>query len=309
MLAVTAQTVRQLTADGFFRGCSFGLLGVGFAMILGVTGRFHFAYGFTYALAVYLAYTLTFRGPELPFWPAAIIAVLLTALLGAGLERGVYRPLAANAGPNALLAVFVAALGLGIAGDNVISLFWGSQSQAYFGPKQKAYTVWDAIFLNFDVWQASAGIVITIVLALMLKFTPLGRQIKATRVNPDLAKTIGINANFVYVIVFFIGTLCAGVAAVFYGMKYTVAPGMGATPVIYAFVVAFLAGTAKSPIRVFVTGIAVGLVEQYASIWFSVRWTQTVVFVLLVGYLAYLAIKSSAWRARFRPLSLSRGRA
>ena len=62
MFAVSWLTVRQLTVDGFFRGCSYGLLGVGFAMILGVTGRFHFAYGFTYTLAVYLAFTFTFRG-------------------------------------------------------------------------------------------------------------------------------------------------------------------------------------------------------------------------------------------------------
>ena len=62
VFAVSWLTVRQLTVDGFFRGCSYGLLGVGFAMILGVTGRFHFAYGFTYTFAVYLAYTFTFRG-------------------------------------------------------------------------------------------------------------------------------------------------------------------------------------------------------------------------------------------------------
>ena len=37
---------------------------------------------------------------------------------------------------------------------------------------------------------------------------------------------------------------------------------MGYAPVIYAFVVAFLAGTARSPIRVFLIGIVVGLIEQ-----------------------------------------------
>jgi hypothetical protein len=83
---------------------------------------------------------------------------------------------------------------------------------------------------------------------------------------------------------------------------------MGATPVIYAFVVAFLAGTARSPIRVFVIGILIGLIEQYSSIWLSVRWTQTAVFVILVGYLTYLAIKTSAWRARFRNFSFARTR-
>ena len=299
ILAVSAETLRQLTVDGFFRGCSYGLLGVGFALILGVTGRFHFAYGFTYTLAAYMAFTFTFR-VDLPFWPGAVLGVLVAALVGASIERFVYRPLVANAGPNALLAVFVAALGLGIAGDNLVRLFWGSETQAYFGPEKKAYHVWDTVFLNFDVWQAASGIVITILLALTLRYSALGRRIKATRVNPDLARTIGIDADSTYVICFFLGTICAGVAAIWYALKFTVDPAMGAAPIIYAFVVAFLAGTARSPIRVFVTGIVVALIEQYSSIWLSVRWTQTAVFVVLVGYLSVLAVRSSAFIARFR---------
>jgi branched-chain amino acid transport system permease protein len=299
VFAVSWLTVRQLTVDGVFRGCSFGLLGVGFAMILGVTGRFHFAYGFTYTLAVYLAFTFTFR-VDWPFWPSAIVAVLLTACLGAGIERVVYRPLANNAGATALLAVFVAALGLGIAGENIIRLFWGSESQAYFGPTQKVYEFWDAVYTNFDVWQGLSGVVIVVVLTLMLRFTSLGRRIKATRSNPDLARTIGINADNTYVICFFIGTLCAGVSAVWYGLNLTVSPEIGAAPVIYSFVVAFLAGTASSPVRVFLTGIVVALIEQYSSIWLSVQWTQSAVFVVLVLYLSYLAFNASALRTKFR---------
>lgn len=299
ILAVDAETLRQLTVDGFFRGCSYGLLGVGFALILGVTGRFHFAYGFTYTLAAYMAFTFTFR-VDIPFWPGAVLGVLVAAAVGASIERVVYRPLVANAGPNALLAVFVAALGLGIAGDNMIRLFWGSETQAYFGPEKKAYHVWDTVFLNFDVWQAASGIIITVSLALTLRYSALGRRIKATRVNPDLARTIGIDADSTYVICFFLGTICAGVAAIWYALKFTVDPAMGSGPIIYAFVVAFLAGTARSPIRVFVTGIVVALIEQYSSIWLSVRWTQTAVFVVLVGYLTVLAVRSSAFIARFR---------
>jgi branched-subunit amino acid ABC-type transport system permease component len=130
----------------------------------------------------------------------------------------------------------------------------------------------------------------------------LGRRIKATRVNPELARTIGIDADSTYVICFFLGTICAGVAAIWYGLKFTVDPGMGYSPIIYAFVVAFLAGTTRSPIRVFVTGVMVALIEQYSSIWLSVRWTQTAVFVVLVGYLTVLAVRSSAFATRFRRL-------
>ena len=300
LLAVLdAATVKQYTVDGFFRGCSYGLLGAGFALILGVTGRFHFAYSFTYTLAAYMAYTFTFRS-DLPFWPSALMGVLFAAIVGVLIERIVYRPLASRAGANVLLAVFVASLGLGIAGENFIRLVWGSETQSYYGPDKVAYTIWGTTFLNFDVWQAGSAIGLVVVMALLLRYTALGRQIKATRVNPELARTIGINSATIYLICFFIGSIFAGVAAIWYGLKYTVDPGMGYNPVIYAFVVAFLAGTAKSPIRVLITGIMVGLIEQYSAIWLSARWTQTAVFVVLVLYLTALAIRTSGVTARLR---------
>ena len=249
-------------------------------------------------MAAYLAFTFTFR-VDWPFWPSAVLGVLLSAVVGALIEARVYRPLAANAGATALLAVFVASLGIGIAGENVIRLLWGSETQAYYGPAKKAYTQWGVTFINFDVWQAVSAIVIVLALAAMLRYTALGRRIKATRINPDLARTIGIDADRTYVIVFFLGTICGGVAAFWYALKYTVDPAMGTLPVTYTFVVAFLGGTARSPIRVFLMGIVVALIEQYASIWLSVQYTQTAVFVVLVGYLTYLAIKSSAFMARF----------
>jgi branched-subunit amino acid ABC-type transport system permease component len=180
----------------------------------------------------------------------------------------------------------------------MIRLLWGSNTQAYYGPQKKPYELWDTIFTNFDVWQAASAIVIVAAIATMLKFTGLGRRIKATRINPDLARTIGIDADRTYVICFVIGTACAGVAAIWYGLKYTVDPAMGFNPVIYAFVVAFLAGTASSPIRVFIVGIGVALIEQYASIWLSSRFTQTAVFVILVLYLAWKAFQSSSLRVR-----------
>jgi len=294
-----AATIKQLTVDGFFRGCSYGLLGAGFALILGVTGRFHFAYGATYVFAAYMAWWLTFeRGYS--FWPSAIGAILLAGLAGISCERFVYRPLAKNAGANALLAIFVASLGLGIAVENIIRYIWTSQNKPYYGPDKVDYTVSGTTFLNFDVWAAGSAIALVVILSLLLRYTPLGRQIKATRVNPDLANIIGINAGRVYLICFFIGSIFAGTAAFWYALKYTVDPGMGFSPVIYAFVVAFLAGTASSPIRVFITGIIVALIEQYSSIWLSARWTQTAVFVVLVAYLVFLAAKGISFVNRLR---------
>lgn len=286
-----AETVAQLTANGIFAGSAYGLLGVGFAIILGVTGRFHFAYSFTYTFAAYMAYTITFRGLKLPFWPGAIVGVLCATAVGVLIERFVYRSLVRRAGATALLAVFVAALGLGIAGQNMVALFWSQRTQAYFGPEKKAWSIWKVRFENFAAWQVVSAVIFVGLLVALLRFTGLGRAIKATRVNPELATIIGINANSIYIVCFAIGTFFAGVAAFWQGLRFSVEPGMGQRPVIFAFVVAFLAGTASSPTRVFITGIVVGLIEQWASIWLSTRWTETTVFVLLVGYLVSLSLK------------------
>ncbi|CAB4725416.1 MAG: hypothetical protein F2934_06600 [Actinobacteria bacterium] len=298
MFAVTIgrEIFAQLTANGLFRGTSYGLLGAGFALILGVTGRFHFAYGLTYTLAAYFAFTLhargTWAGPfsnGIPFIIAGIIGILASSVVGVGIERFIYRPIAKRAGATALLAIFIAALGLGIAGQSLISLLWGQQSVGFYDRgnhlTKVGWRLWKVTFENLDVIQSITSITLIIVFSLILRFTPLGRQMRATRVNPDLATIIGINSKRIYLTCFFIGTLFCAVSAFWYGLQYTVNPDMGARPVITAFVVAFLAGTASSPIRIFLTGVALALLEQWLSMFISTQWTQTAVFVVLFVYL------------------------
>lgn len=299
---ITFQQFIQLTVNGVINGAGYGLLGVGFALILGVTGRFHFAFSFTYTLAAYLIYTLHNRGAHLNLWLALALGLGLVTALGVGIERYVYQPLALRAGATALLAIFVAALGIGIAGENLIRLFWGSSSQPLTGLAQKPIRLFNnrAIFLNYDVYQVLSAVALVLILAALLRFSPLGRAIKATRGNPEMAQIIGINPRIIYMVCFAIGTLFSGVAAFWYSIKFAVVPDMGLRPVIFAFVVAFLAGTARSPIRVFLIGIAVSLIEQWSSMVMSVRWTQTAVFVILVLYLISLSVDPKTLLARAR---------
>ena len=299
---ITFQQFIQLTANGVINGAGYGLLGVGFALILGVTGRFHFAFSFTYTLAAYLIYTLHNRGAHLNLWLALALGLGLVTALGVGIERYVYQPLAMRAGATALLAIFVAALGIGIAGENLIRLFWGSSSQPLTGLAQKPIRLFNdrAIFLNYDVYQVLSAVALVLILAALLRFSPLGRAIKATRGNPEMAQIIGINPRVIYMVCFATGTLFSGVAAFWYAIKFSVIPDMGLRPVIFAFVVAFLAGTARSPVRVFLVGIAVSLIEQWSSMIMSVRWTQTAVFVILVLYLISLSVDPKALLVRAR---------
>src|SRR5438046_3971303 len=93
----TWDSVSQLTVTGVINGASYGLLGVGFALILGVTGRFHFAYGFTYALGAYATFW-AFQRAGFPFAVAAIFGIGFCVASGLAIERFAYRTLANQAG-------------------------------------------------------------------------------------------------------------------------------------------------------------------------------------------------------------------
>jgi branched-chain amino acid transport system permease protein len=214
----------------------------------------------------------------------------------------IYRPLATRAGVNALLAIFVASLGLAIAGQNLLDLGFSSAAQQIGGPTGFNTVIkWgSAVFRWVDVWTVGSAVFLVLALSLVLRYTGLGRAIKATRGNPDMARIIGIDPNMIYIICMVIGSLFAGLFGFWYGVKYSVTDSMGFNPVIFAFVVAFLAGTARSPIRIFIAGIIISLIEQLSSIFLAVRWTQLVVFVILVIYLVLLAVEPKKLVARLR---------
>jgi len=102
-----------------------------------------------------------------------------------------------------------------------------------------------------------------------------------------------------------IGSILGAVAAILQGIKFAVQPDMGIRPVFYALVVAFLAGSASSPIKLLITGLGVGIVENLAGVWMSTQLSTAVVFALLFAYLSYrslaLTIAERPPRARRAP--------
>src|SRR5205814_4363449 len=125
-------------------------LGVAFALILGVTGRFHFAFAIIYTFTAYVAAVVLDKW-GLPLFPACVVGLLLGVALGPAVEAVVYRPLAQRAGDNALLGVFVAALGLVIAGENFIRLVWGNDARNMNGFPDHTYTVSNITFTRLEV--------------------------------------------------------------------------------------------------------------------------------------------------------------
>ena len=296
--------VLQALVSGVINGCAYGLLAVGFALILSVTGRFHFAYALTYALAAFLAAVLE-RVYGVPFLPAAVAGLAAATVAGVACDVAVYRPLAERAASGAMLVVFVASLGIVIAGENALALAWGPGPRNLTGVGAHSISIAGATFTTLDVISVAISLTLSAALWLLLSRSGFGREIKAVRANVRMSTAIGIDVRRVHAAAFAIGSLVGGVAALLHGLKYAASPYMGEDAVFYALIVTFLAVSSSSPLRLLSVGVGVGLVERIAGIWLSPQLSTGVVFVLLLAFLSHRSLRLALGG---RPLSFNLAR-
>jgi branched-subunit amino acid ABC-type transport system permease component len=283
--------VGQSIVDGIVTGSSYALLGAAFALILSVTGRFHFAFGIIYAIAAYIA-AVALGEWGLPLVAALVIGLAVATAVGVLVEAVIYRPVAALAGEGALLAIFVASLGLVIAGENGIRLVWGNNTRTLGGFPDHTYMVANLSFTRLELTFVAVSVLVVVALTVLFNRTILGQEVRAVRGNPGLALATGVNVRRVFLVVFALGTLMAGIAAVFDGMRFSVTPDMGNTPVFYAVVVAFVAGTRRSPLVVGAVGLGIGLFQVLSTLWVSENLSALTVFGLLFVFLAVRSVPS-----------------
>lgn len=298
----------QTVVDGLVLGGRYAIIGVALALVLGTTGRFHFAFATTFTVAAYVTSVVTGAGTS---WVlAALVGLGACAILGVVIEAGIYRPIELRSRGDATLAVFVAALGATIVGENAIRLIWSSNSRSLAGVPDDPVNILGLQTTSLDLTIIGVAVVIGVLVSAMLGRTSLGRQIKAVRVNPEMAMTVGVRSRRVILIVFAIASAIGGVGAVLDAMKFAVLPNMGTQPLLFGMVVAFLAGTRAHPMTVVLAGFLLGLVQSLSTIWLSQQVSIVAVFAVLILFLSYRSLtlalarySESPWQALRRALN------
>lgn len=291
----------QLTVNGLLNGAVYALVGWSFALLLHVTGRFHLAYAFTYALAAMLAAQAGTVWNGVPWVAVIVIGAVAAGLVGAGIERLIYQPIAARAGDSLLLAIFVASLGIQIIGVNLLSLIWvGKSTLQIRGFRDSGVVIGDVVFSLSSLVTALICVGLIVAAGLVLRFSRAGRVVRAVAANPEMSRAVGIDPRRVFVLVFAACSAVGGAAAVLTATSTAASPSMGAKPLFFAFVVAFVArGT--SVIAAAAVGVALGLIESWTALFVPPVWSSVVVFALLLIYVAVRPYSLRAFIAGLRP--------
>jgi len=268
---------------GITLGSIYALGAVGISMIFGILRFAHFAHGDLMTTGAYIALTAVWV-LDIPPLTAIPIAMVVTSVIALLLDRLFYKPLRLVPTIYTVIASFGVALML----RSAVQVIWGTESEVYISGFQKP-------LLFFDTFRIASRhiqiIVITFLLTLLLhfflKYSKMGRSMRAVSDDSTLASVAGINTNRVIACTWVIGASLAAIAGVFVGLDTDVHTNLGWNMLLPMFAAALLGGIGK-PMGAIVGGLIIGITEEIVSYPFfgvtllSPSYKSAVAFVIML---------------------------
>ncbi len=302
MGTITVALLLQQLVNGLSKGSIYALIALGYTMVYGIIELINFAHGDVFMLGSFSAisvlgvFGINNKASVLadPLAAAGVLLVvvlvtmLITGTLGVIIERVAYRPLR-NA-PK--LASLISAIGVSYILQN-IGLDWRGPNQISFPAiipgESLRFPIADGqvIIRPIAIVLLIVSITLMVLLTLFVQRTKLGKAMRATAMDRETAQLMGINANNTIALTFFIGAALAGAGSILYGMAIQIVQfNVGFQTGLRAFTAAVLGGIGNIPGAV-LGGFIIGLVEAYSDTFLQTRWTQAVVFFVLIGILVF----------------------
>lgn len=262
----------QQIVNGLVLGSIYALIALGYTMVYGILGIINFAHGEVLMVGAMVSLTLITLIMQLPLG-LPLWAMLLIVLLGAMavcaalsflIERFAYRPLR-NA-PR--LAPLISAIGVSVLLQTLAMMIWSRNPLTY--PQLLPSTPIDLFGSGATVTAKEIVIVLSsfIVMGLLLLIvhkTRLGRAMRATAEQPNIAALMGVNPNRVISITFMLGGSLAALAGVMMATNYGNAHfAMGFIPGLKAFTAAVLGGIGNIQ-GAMLGGLLLGLIEALGA--------------------------------------------
>ncbi len=240
------------------------LISAGLTIIFGVLGVLNFAHGSLFMLGAYLGYTL-YGLVGVPFGLAVLGSMATVAVVGAGVERGLLRPLYGLDPSYQLLLTF----GLVLFVDDLAKLIWGGVFRIPPIPEwlQGSVTLFSRPYPIYNLFLIAVGLSVGVGLWWLFDRTWWGRAVRATASDREMAAALGIRTPTVFSSVFMLGSALAALGGALSTPVRPVAPGIGAAMIVQAFIITVIGGLGNLR-GAFAGSLLVGVLSSYGTLWF-----------------------------------------
>lgn len=284
--AMTGATFAQHMVNGISLGSLYALIAIGYTMVYGILLMINFAHGDIVMMACYFAYFgITIF--HVPWYLTFAVVIILTALLGAFIERAAYRPLR-EAPKNSIL---ISAIGTSFLLENLANYLFSGRPMRF-----PDIPVLSQMFSIGGIKIQAISFVIPIVtfisLVILLHIvnkTKTGMAMRAVSKDYEIARVMGIKINTIITITFMLGSGLAAIGAIMWGIRYPgITPMLGVMPGLKCFIAAVVGGIGNIKGAV-LGGFILGLGEILIVAFFPEfsGYRDAFAFILLVVILFY----------------------
>ena len=266
----------QLIANGIIFGSIIALGAIGLTMVYGILKFANFAHGDTMSLGAYLA--LLFINLKLPFPIAVVLSIAVSIAVAILIDHYLYR-FFRKTGPIILL---ISSIGVALFLRNVILLFWGPDLTYYSREIHLDFQIIPGIRMNSsEIWIIGVTAVLIVLVHLFLKKTRIGKAMRASSDNMDLAEVVGIDTHRVIIWTWCVGTALAVFGGIMLGVENGLRPPMGWELLLPLFAAAILGGIGQ-PYGAMVGGLIIGIAQEVSTGFISTAYKPAVAFIIMI---------------------------
>ena len=279
----------QHLMNGLTLGGIYALIALGYTMVYGILKFINFAHGDILMFGAYIG-LFTFnalRGstPLGPWWffaflIAMLVSMVFCAVLGMFIERVAYRPLRRAS----RLAPLISAIGVSIILSNLAAWMFGTQSRKLEYPFDNTPMQIGTVSITpHQIMILIVAAVMMIGLSIFVNKSRMGKAMRATSLDQDTAKLMGIDADKVISLTFAIGSGLAAVGGMLIALDFKVYATLGTMVGLKAFVAAVVGGIGNIS-GAMLGGLLLGLLETFGVAIFGIPqgYKDTIAFGVLI---------------------------
>ena len=279
----------QHLMNGLTLGGIYALIALGYTMVYGILKFINFAHGDILMVGAYIGLFVfdLLRGssPLGPWWIAAFFVAMLVSMvccagLGMLIERVAYKPLRKGS----RLAPLLSAIGVSFILSNGAAWLFGTHSRKLEYPFDNSpISIGSVVITPHQIMVLVVAVVMMMLLKLFVGKSKMGKAMRATSLDSETAKLMGINSDMIISLTFGIGSALAACGGMLIALDYKVYATMGTMIGLKAFVAAVVGGIGNIT-GAMLGGFLLGLLETFGVAVFGIPqgFKDTIAFAVLI---------------------------
>jgi branched-chain amino acid transport system permease protein/neutral amino acid transport system permease protein len=276
----------------FLSSLGFGLISaavlaiatVGFTMQFAVTNVLNLAYGSVMINSAFVTYFLNYHA-HLNAWVAMIGGVVTGAVVSFLLNRFVFTPFQRR--NNLPITIVIVALGVDLCGTFGLQAIVGGSYFSYRQSQGREFHFWGMYLSTLQLTIIGICVVVLGLIHWLLKYTRLGKAMRATSANANLARNSGVRTQRVISSTWLISGALCGLAGTVFAMNTGVFVATSAQLYIVLMLAAMFLGGPGSAYGAMIGAVTIGVATELSAGYFNPQYKEVIAFIVLLGMLTF----------------------